>query len=693
MRVLYFAFFVSLIWFSGASLSYGQHAQQLQDTLTTLNEVRIVKTISRDLIVPQTLEGAELQRLNSVDVADALRYFAGVKIKDYGGMGGLKTVDVRHMGTHQVGVFYNGIQLGNAQNGVVDLGKFALDDIESIQLYHGQRSAPLQTAKEYASASALYLQTKRPVFEKKERIQAHIQDKLGSIQWSNPSARIAIKISENVTTSLSAAYLYSNGNYKFRQKRFNLDGTVAYDTLGYRKNSGIESFRLINNWFGQDSKNTWQANLYYYRAHRGLPEAIIKKSDVTIATENNKEKQEDVNVMIQGEWKRQVSPFYQWMIKGKFAYDQLHYTARRTVDFQGEEVTYNPQFDNTYNQQEWYLSASHLFALTPFWTISLATDLQYNKLNATRLGQETPFAFPERYAFYTVLSTSVDFGALKAQANILGTFTAEKVQTGYQAPNRSLFTPSVFVQYTPSNYPNFSVHAFYKHLYRLPTFNDLYYTQLGTAHLKPEYTRQVNVGFTQRQPIHSQLLKEVNLTVSGYYAQVKDKIIASPTSSMMRWMMSNLGKVENYGLESQLKTHWEPLQGVQAQLGITYEYTTAKDLSVTPSGKTSYYGDQIPYTPWHSGSALVGVDYQTWQLNYSFIYVGKRYNGNKNNVQRNELQPWYTHDINVQKQFQWKDTTIRLVAEANNLANQYYEVVTNFPMPGRNFRLTLRVDL
>jgi len=693
MRLQALIYLVGILWLLGVSQGYGQHAQQIQDTLIPLNEVHIVKIQSYNLIAPQTLEGAQLQRLNSVDVADALRYFAGVKIKDYGGMGGMKTVDVRHMGTHQVGVFYNGIQLGNAQNGVVDLGKFALDDLESIQLYNGQRSAPLQAAKEYATASAVYLQTKRPRFEKNERIQAYIQYKLGSIQWTNPTARLAIKINENVSTSISTAYLYSNGNYKFKQKRFNLDGTVAYDTLGYRKNSSIESFRITNSWFGQDQKNTWQANVYYYRSHRGLPEAIIKKSEATIATEKNNEKQEDVNVMVQGEWKRQFSPFYQWMIKGKFAYDQLHYTSRKTVDFQGEEVTYNPQFDNTFNQQEWYVSTSHLFTLAPFWNVSLATDVQYNKLNATRVGQEAPFAFPSRYVFYTVLSTSVDLGNFRAQANVLGTFTEEKVQAGYQAPNRSLFTPSVFVQYNPWGNSNFSVHAFYKHLYRLPTFNDLYYTQLGMAHLKPEYTRQVNLGITKGQSINSSLLKEVNLTISGYYAQVKDKIIASPTSSMMRWMMSNLGKVENYGIESQVKSSWEPLQGVYAQLGITYEYTIAKDRSVTPSGTPSYYGDQIPYTPWHSGSVVLGLDYNTWQLNYSFMYVGKRYNGNKNNVQRNELQPWYTHDVNMQKEIQWKNKTVRLVVEANNLANQYYEVVTNFPMPGRNFRLTLRMDL
>ena len=40
--------------------------------------------------------------------------FSGVQLKDYGGVGGLKTINIRSMGTNQVGVFYNGIQLGNA---------------------------------------------------------------------------------------------------------------------------------------------------------------------------------------------------------------------------------------------------------------------------------------------------------------------------------------------------------------------------------------------------------------------------------------------------------------------------------------------------------------------------------------------------------------------------------------------------
>ena len=92
------------------------------------------RLIPKDVIPAQALSGRDLQRLSAVSIADALRYFAGVQIKDYGGIGGLKTVNVRSMGSQHVGVFYDGLQLGNAQNGQIDLGRFSLDNMESVSI-------------------------------------------------------------------------------------------------------------------------------------------------------------------------------------------------------------------------------------------------------------------------------------------------------------------------------------------------------------------------------------------------------------------------------------------------------------------------------------------------------------------------------------------------------------------------------
>ena len=105
-----------------------------------IDEVEVIaRALTKDVIIPQTLKGAELQDLNALSVADALRYFAGVQIKDYGGVGGIKTINVRSMGSQHTAVYYNGVQLGNAQNGQVDLGRFSLDNMEQIDLFNGQK--------------------------------------------------------------------------------------------------------------------------------------------------------------------------------------------------------------------------------------------------------------------------------------------------------------------------------------------------------------------------------------------------------------------------------------------------------------------------------------------------------------------------------------------------------------------------
>ena len=135
------------------------------DSIQKIREVVIVGTPVipkyREVIPAQVLKDVDLQRLNSFSVADAIRYFAGVQLKDYGGVGGLKTVNIRSMGTNHMAVFYDGIQLGNAQNGQVDLGRFSLDDVEEISLYNGQKSDIFQSAKDFGASGTIYITTRR----------------------------------------------------------------------------------------------------------------------------------------------------------------------------------------------------------------------------------------------------------------------------------------------------------------------------------------------------------------------------------------------------------------------------------------------------------------------------------------------------------------------------------------------------
>ena len=133
-----------------------------QDSLRVIDNVTVRSKIRyHETILPQTLKGEELEKVNAHSVADALRFMSGVQLKDYGGIGGLKTVNLRSLGSQHVGIYYDGIELGNAQNGVIDLGQFSLDNVEEVSVYQGQRSAIIQTASDFANAGSIYIRTAR----------------------------------------------------------------------------------------------------------------------------------------------------------------------------------------------------------------------------------------------------------------------------------------------------------------------------------------------------------------------------------------------------------------------------------------------------------------------------------------------------------------------------------------------------
>ncbi len=666
--------------------SYPILAQSKLDSLQHIQEVVVRAQPFEEVIPVQQLKDSVLIKLSAHSVADALRYFAGVQVKDYGGLGGLKTIDVRNMGTHHVGVFYDGIELGNAQNGVVDLGKFSLDDMETLTLYNGQRSNIFQSAKDFSAASTVYLRTKRPVFENGKNTNFIARFETMSIDYTDPSFRLEKKLSDKVNMSISGEYTKSNGRYKFRYKRYNLDGTLAYDTTATRHNSDIEAVRIETATFGRIKNGSWYAKTYYYGSERGAPGAIVanKFSDGY--------RQKDKDFFLQGEFLKDFGNQYYFQVKAKYACDYMNYLARDTTTVLGDIVTESAQFDNSYYQQEIYLSTVNMYNLTSWWDASIAVDLQWNKLNATLKGVASPFAFPRRYTILMSLASSVNLGQLKAMGSLIGTHVHETVKNGAVAPDRNELTPAIFVGYRPFPNHDFTVRAFAKRIFRMPTFNDLYYTQVGSSTLDPEYMNQYDAGFTYSKPFQNKPINQVALKIDAYYTNTKNKIVAAPTGNLFRWMMSNIGKVKGKGLEAVANADLDICK-VKLTTNLTYAYTVSKDYTKIFGLGLSSYGDQIPYTPWHSGSAIVNASYATWNLNYSFIYVGKRYNGAFNNIEKNKVQPWYTHDISLQKELAFKHFKATGTIEANNLLNQHYEVIYNYPMPGRTFKFIISIAL
>lgn len=639
------------------------HADHADDSTKHIREVVVKARMKFAETTPQqTLKTEQLERLGNHNVADALRFFAGIQVKDYGGIGGMKTVNIRSLGSEHLGISYDGIQLGNAQNGQIDLGQFSLDNVEEVSLYNGQRNSILQTATDFGSAALVMIRSRRPVFDNGKTYNLQIKGKASSYDTYRLSALYEQRISPWLITSISAEALSATGNYKFRYR------TAAYDTTATRRNSDIEALRAeANAYLSTPSGLYGTLKLYTYHAERGIPGAIA--SNVWARGE----RQWDNNSFVQGTLQKSFGNRLTSRLVAKYAYYDTRYLNNDTTKM---------LIDNNYKQQELFISLSNVYELMKNWSISLSYDFKWNKLNSDIHG----FVYPHRLSNLVSLATAIDLGRVKIQGSMLATFIDDNTRIGTAPEGVSKVTPAVFVSWTPADGSPLTLRAFAKKSFRMPTFNDLYYVDVGNAKLKPETAIQYNIGAAYSKTWNNSMQTMLRLQADAYYNTVTDKIMAFPKGTQFRWTMMNLGKVNISGIDATAEASLSPTPLLT--IGARLQYTWQRAIDVT-SSNTSYYKDQLPYTPEHSGSAMITVAYGNTELNYSLLYSGERYS-QQENIVRNRMEAWHTSDIALTHKIRIKGSQLSISAEVNNLFNKDYDVVKNFPMPLRSYSVGMK---
>jgi outer membrane cobalamin receptor len=624
----------------------------------TLKEVTVtskkIPAKSKSLTPTQIFTKEDLERRNSLSVADAVRYFSGVQLKDYGGIGGLKTINVRSLGANHSAVLYDGIPLGNAQNGQIDLSKLSLDNIETIELYNGENTGEIQTARSVSAASSLYLKSREPHFEGNENTHGKISFKTGSFGLINPAILLQQKLTGNINASINLEWQKANGMYAYR----------GYEQLKeQRSNADINAWRIEAGLSGEfKDSSEWALKAYNYKSERGLPAAIITNNLGTARLW-------DSDTFIQSTYKKAYSELFKLMLNAKYFTGSTHYVDK---NFGGSTL------DNQYNQDEYYISAAAEYKFTPWWKASLSTDMIRNGMGANI----SRFADPTRYTSLTALTSTYNYRRITIYGSLLSTLVKEQVKMGNTALSKQILSPSISAAWAPAN-SGFSFRGFYKNIFRMPTFNDLYYTNIGSTDLKPEYTEQYDLGLTYSKAF-SKSIEYITFHTDAYINTVKDKIVAMPTGNLFQWSMVNLGRANITGVEAGAGSAVK----LSAELNLTaaLNYTYQKALDVTPN--TANYNDFIPYTPQHTGSGFLGLAYKKCQFNYNYMYTGYRYSL-RPNIYENYLQPWYTHDVSVAMTNNYHHAPVKIQAEVNNLFNKPYQVVRNYPMPGRSYRLSL----
>lgn len=638
------------------------------DTTKKLNEVKVTSStipVLQTIVPAQQITNSDFTRYSAFNVADAIRNFSGVSIKDYGGIGGLKTVSVRGLGANHTAVLFDGIQINDAENGQVDLGKLNLNNVQEITLYNGQPPYLLQPARSFAAASVLSIKTIKPLLSAGKSYQITAGVKAGSFGLFNPYLQWQQRLSKTWAFVINGYTQYANGEYPYKIHNGN---TTTQQT---RVSSAISAQQIDGAvYWAKNDSNKFNLRINYYNSDRGLPGPVVLYTPPPSGQRlwNN-------DLFVQSSYQHTWRSGFSLLLNAKYSKNNLRYL--------------DPQFPNTagvldqhFSQREYYQSAVLSYHILPNWEVSYAVDLAVNNMGSDRPN----FKYPTRTTLLNVVATNLVLNKVTLQASLLNTNIRETVRTGTTVPNNNVYSPTLMATLRPFIDQNFKVRGYYKYIFRVPTFNELYYGFVTNTNLKPEFTNQYDLGVSYNKALTG-WLDYVGFTADAYYNNITNKIVYTPNT--YNGSVQNFGKVDIKGLDISVKTQANLSKNFKALLSVNYSYQYAQDVT-DPTSST--YFNQLPYIPKNTVAINGGINRGAIGVYYNQLISSSRYFTN-NNLPDSYLAPYAIGDVSAVYKGLINKLPVVLSAEVNNVFNKDYVVIQSYPMPGRSFRISFQINI
>jgi len=616
-------------------------------------------------VVPsQTLDEEQMRRQGIVDISDALNHFSGITLRDYGGAGGIKTVSVRGLGAAHTGVSYDGVLLSDVQTGQIDMSRFSMAAISELSLVVGDNFDLLQPARMAAAAATVAVSTLQS-----DRAFGNPQRSFHFEQGSFDRYNVLLKCSQRLTQHFAFAavgdYLYSGNNYPYTL----VNGLTS--TREYRTNSRMNTVHdEVNTFWDLGNKELLDAKVYYYDNNHHLPGVVVYYNPY------NGEKQHDRNFFGQARWLKGFDKG--WTLQGiaKFNWSESKYTDKNDIYSSGALL-------QNYWQREIYASALMSYAPQKNYGISYGADYFFNNLNSN----QSINANVGRHSILQSFTANYNWWRLSLSGRMLASAYinhAEGIQT---SKNFMRLSPSAGLSLRLLPRESLYLRAFYKDIFRMPTFTESYYYHLGNADLSPERTHQLGVGMTMQKYIAS-WWPELKVTADAYLNRVCDKIVSIPITLHV-WRTLNMGKVDAHGLDFTLMNRFRVAGIHYIILSGSYSLQSVKDKT---SESSVTYNKQLAYTPEYSGN--ISLAYETLWINFAITGCGasNRYSTNEHS-HGTQLKSYMDFGISAWRNFKWEGVDMEVKTDIQNMFDKQYDIVNGYPMPGRSYRISLTIKI
>jgi iron complex outermembrane receptor protein len=609
------------------------------------------------------------------DIASILSRTIGVRVKQYGGLGGYATMSIRGSSSSQVQFYLDGVPISDAYTGTTDLSNLALGDIKRIEVFRG--SSPVGFGS--SSIGGTVNLVPRDFGDR---------DDLGAIPSVETRASAGSFGTENYHLTLDSqigrlmlrchgGYLGSGGDFRFLDDNATPENLLD-DTEVARSNNDFGRWNVSGR-VGLDLPGFQAVSLNY--------DAIDRESGVPGLGSNQ-------STTARCERKRRIG--YLKLEPGTLLSHRLHaraaayysWTAERFSDPMGE---ISPSRQETDNRIKAYGMNVRTKLYAPVLPLAIEAFVEGRKDRFHPVSLVPRYsAGPDRLRTSRILSVAGDLSLLSDRVILTaGTRHEWHENEFYDEPFMPWLPPTPQgrakkTERTPSF--GFRLHPaacvvlkgnWGRH-YRVPTFFELFGNRgsvTGDSGLENENGENFDVGIVFSAErfwrFDNPFLEVVYLN-----NDVENLILFFPNSQ-------HTVKPRNIGSASIEGCELSASLGMPGSivLSANYSYLRGKDTSPIPY----YTGNDLPGRPAHEAFASLTLLKRRWDASYELHFIGSNYLDRAN---MEEVSARTLHNLIIGLKLPRHGMSLSL--EGCNLGDDRTQDVSGFPLPGRSFYITAR---
>ena len=635
--IFIFVFFILADLCSGQSTD---SAQTLKEAVISSSRLTTFSTGTK----VQVLDSAAIAQYKTGNLSDILAFESPLFIKSYG-LGSLATCSFRGAGASHTATLWNGFNLNNPMYGQFDLSLFPVGFMDKVSVQYGGTSALWGSG---AVGGAIHLSSEA-AFD--QGLKTTVSTSFGSFNSRTQNFQLSISKMKWISTAKFFNASATN-NFPF------YNTALLNSPKQIQSNAELKQYGLLSENYLKINEHQKLSLFFWYQfSNRNSPPLMLQQT--------SKANRGDESFRLSSEWQR-VGNKVTYMLRSAWFDESLSY-----IDL-----------------------ASNVNSLSHSQTSITEAEakITVNKKQLVNIGLNNTYA--QATSFSVIPEPEVEGYLGKPSQNRLAGFASyrfrsenEKLTCVVSAREEYIqnkfvpFTYSGGIEYVPIRW--LSARASASKVYRVPSFNDLYWARGGNSKLLPES------GFCAEAGI------ELKLTSDHPHIQFtfEPTVFSRNMDNWIIWLPGaaypspkNILNVWSRGVEtrSELKVQINP---VVFKISVITNYVVSTNEEAITENDASV-DKQLIYVPMYSGHGKVSVEYKNISLSYVQSYTGYRYTSTDN---LEYLKPYVLANMFVSYKINFHSISLDVFIQANNLFNEQYQVLRNYAMPLVNYQAGLSI--